>query len=347
MNIEHRQEKTYIFIVETTKKIDSKLCTLSLEELAQIFKRVNRSDLSIKWMTNKEEIKNYESFLPYNPYIIIDDDLVVGDDDLIAESARVSYDGDRIQSARKSSNPALVNYLVSHDHTSPLEQTFVRMTVQCPLFVARQWFRHRLFSYNEISGRYTQFEPNFYITKHNLIKDQSKTNKQGSGELLPLRDRLEIRAAMYDSMNRQFEEYQHLIDMGLSREAARSVLPLGTMTRFVVAGNLRSWLNFVLLRNSEHAQEEIRELAACIHYYLKMRFTNTVMAFESAFMDSLNLTPNEFRIIAGDYSMRDFEKNEENERAGRFPGEFKRLKRKIDSSSKESMLYRLSEKFED
>ena len=180
----------------------------------------------------------------------------MGTDTSIVEAARVSVDGG-FKSA--TDNRRLIRYLISHDHMSPFEMVEFKFRVCAPMFVARQWFRHRTGSFNEISRRYTEFRDDFYEPED--WYSQGKTNKQGSGipvsaELQPCARKLV--EGFHDHVRAVYKE---LIDLGVSREQARIVLPMSSYTWFMWKVNLRNLLHFLDLRQDDAAQMEIRVYA--------------------------------------------------------------------------------------
>jgi len=185
---------------------------------------------------------------------------MMGDDMSIVRAARVSHG---LGSKGVEQDRKLIFYLMRHNHETPFEHVVYTFHVKTPLFVARQWFRHRIGSFNEISQRYTEVkEEEFYIpvnVRINVPEDKQKA--------VPVED-TELLKKVQDIMKQKFEEdyklYKELLDMGIARELARIVLPLATYTQFYWTVNLRSLINFLLLRIDYHAQYEIREYAKCI-----------------------------------------------------------------------------------
>lgn len=153
-------------------------------------------------------------------------------------------------------------------HTSPFEMAYLTVEIQAPLFVARELVRHRTFSWNELSGRYAELPNLFYLPSIERLErgGQSKSNKQGSGELLKCPNIL--RAEIESAQNMAYGSYESLLKKGLSRELARVVLPVSIYTRWRWSGNLRNWLQMLSLRLPEDVQEETRlygrEVAAMV-----------------------------------------------------------------------------------
>ena len=184
---------------------------------------------------------------------------VMGDDYSVINAARVSYDGD--QSERPPEKDyKLLKYLLKNNHTSPFEHVSMTFHVKAPIFVARQWMRHRTWSYNEISARYTKLEDGWYEPK--FWRGQASHNKQMSDGLADNQPHLrEVYKWTMDAANHAYEE---LINNGASREQARMILPVSMFTRYYATTNLHNFLRFVHLRDHEHAQPEIREYASAM-----------------------------------------------------------------------------------
>lgn len=182
----------------------------------------------------------------------------MGGDASIAAAARQSYQGG---TKKVRSDEGLIRYLFRNNHSTPFEAVQIHLQFRIPMFVARQIVRHRLFSYNEESGRYSELRNDFYVPEVNQICYQSTTNKQGRSGPLPVVEAEAIRIAMRKHMNESFALYRELLDRGVARETARIHLPLATYTTIGMNGNLRSWLHFLLLRTDPHAQWETRQFA--------------------------------------------------------------------------------------
>ena len=183
---------------------------------------------------------------------------VMGDDAEVARAARVSYGKyDEVRDWDKDAK--LTKYLKDHNHTSPFEMIELKWQVKCPIFVARQWMRHRTFNYNEISYRYTEAEDEYYNPTEWRGTDVS--NKQSSSGNIYVgnvqRATFDYNAAVAVSM----DTYRELLALGVAREQARMVLPLSTYTEFVAKNDLKNTLHFITLREHEGAQWEIQEYA--------------------------------------------------------------------------------------
>ena len=180
----------------------------------------------------------------------------LGGDQRIVQSARVSY-GAGTKSYRQ--DKGLVNYLLRNEHTSPFEQVVLTFHTKMPIFVARQWVRHRTARLNEISGRYSVMEQEFYIPAPEHIAAQSSDNKQGrESEPMAPEEGKAVREALEKSYAEAYETYQALLQRGVARELARVVLPLSLYTEWYWQIDLHNLFHFLKLRVDPHAQYEIR-----------------------------------------------------------------------------------------
>ncbi|MEK7721854.1 MAG: FAD-dependent thymidylate synthase [Elusimicrobiota bacterium] len=197
------------------------------------------------------------------PYKALDKGFVklvefMGGDQRAVDSARVSF-GSVSKSGEQDKK--LIEYLLANGHLSPFEHSVFQFHVKCPIFVARQWMRHRIASYNEISARYTEVQDEFYYPE--AFRVQDKINRQGSVRSGALRQ--EKMLAVYDkAIKASYAAYRRLLEAGAAREMARMVLPVAQYTQFYWSINARSLLNFITLRADAHAQYEIRQYADVI-----------------------------------------------------------------------------------
>ena len=203
----------------------------------------------------------------------------MGGDAAIVQAARVSY-GEGTK--KVSEDRALIRYLMRRRHTSPFEMVEFKFHIKLPIFVARQWIRHRTANVNEYSGRYSVMKEEFYIPEAKDIRFQSTVNKQSrSEEEVPD----ELKRRFIDFLKRthaaSYEEYERLIDEGLARELARIGLPLSLYTEWYWKIDLHNLFHFLRLRLDPHAQLEIRQYA---HVMADMVKVVCPMAYE-AFMD--------------------------------------------------------------
>ena len=179
----------------------------------------------------------------------------LGNDMAVIKSARVSY-GD--ESKGPEADQRLIEYLMKHNHGTPFEHLVFTFHVRCPIFVARQWFRHRIGSFNEISLRYTTYaESEFWHPQEWRTND--KKDKQDSSKAPMDQYEKEYLLQIYqDGLDAAEKAYRQLLDAGVAREQARAVLPVATYTEFYWTVNARSLFNFIKLRGADSAQAEIR-----------------------------------------------------------------------------------------
>lgn len=183
----------------------------------------------------------------------------MGDDLSIVRSARVSYDADW-REGDEQKDAKLIAYLMKNKHTSPFESVVFTFEVKAPIFVFRQWHRHRTWSYNEISARYTELDEGFYIPELDQITTQHTSNKQmRTGEQNPFA--VDIQKWIKIQNESAFLMYKDLIVRGCPRELARSVLPVGAYSRMFATVDLHNLFHFLRLRLHEHSQYEIRVYA--------------------------------------------------------------------------------------
>lgn len=182
----------------------------------------------------------------------------MGSDLSIVRAARVSYDAAWRAGEDQGSDTRLISYLWKNHHTSPFEAVTLTVEVKAPIFILRQWQRHRTWSYNEVSARYTTLPEEFYVPDPSTIGTQSTNNKQvrDLGTSDP-----EASALIKEACAASFREYHKLIKRGVPRELARSVLPVATYSRMFATVDLLNLLKFLTLRCHEHAQHEIRVYA--------------------------------------------------------------------------------------
>ncbi len=200
----------------------------------------------------------------------------MGDDNSIVQSARVSY-GEGTKTKRNDEK--LINYLWKNKHTTPFEMCEIKLHIKAPIFVARQWFRHRTASYNEISARYSEMKDEFYLAELNQLCEQSDKNKQCRDEKL-VEDGLYIKGLLEQAHKYTYMVYKELLKSGLARELARGILPVNLYTEFYFKINLKNLLHFLSLRNHSHAQYEIREYAIAIEEIIKILYPVTYEAYK-------------------------------------------------------------------
>lgn len=215
-----------------------------------------------------------ENILPFQPSSFIELVDSMGSEDSIVRSARVSFNNDRTGYFPER-DAKLVKYLRDNAHWSPFEHVVFTFHVGCPVFVAREWQRHKSWSFSEVSARYTAVTDSFYMPEW---REQSKKNRQGSDEVDPELAACaeEALSGMDEAMGRSYEAYIKAMEAGLAREVARCVLPVGMYTRFYATASLRSIIHFLQQRMSPLAQKEIRLYAETIHRMLIPDFPNAL-----------------------------------------------------------------------
>ncbi len=219
----------------------------------------------------------------------------MGSDAAIVQAARVSY-GEGTKQV--SEDRALIRYLMRQGHTSPFEMVEFKFHVKLPVFVARQWIRHRTASVNEYSGRYSVMKEEFYIPEAKDIRFQSTVNKQGRAEE-EVPD--ELKRRFIDFLKKthaaSYEEYQRLIDEGLARELARIGLPLSLYTEWYWKIDLHNLFHFLRLRMDPHAQQEIRQYANIMADMVKVVCPIAYEAFMDYSLNALSFSGPELKVL--------------------------------------------------
>lgn len=217
-----------------------------------------------------------------------------GSDERIVQSARVSY-GAGTKTVREDA--ALIDYLLRHQHTSPFEQVVFTFHLKLPIFVARQWVRHRTGRMNEISGRYSVMKNEFYVPDTSSIATQSKSNKQGRGEPLPEADAEGVREGFERGQELAYKAYEETINRGVAREIARINLPLSLYTEFYWQMDLHNLFHFLKLRLDSHAQYEIRMYAEQILKIVEIVCPLSAASFENVMRDAVTFNGEEIKAL--------------------------------------------------
>jgi len=204
----------------------------------------------------------------------------MGSDLSVVRAARVSYDAACRAGKDKGSDYKLINYLWKNKHTSPFEACSVTFEVKAPIFVFRQWHRHRTWSYNEISARYKELPDEFYIPDADKIGVQSSDNKQMRVLDSSASDPELVHELIANQNANALNTYRDLLEKGVPRELARTVLPLSTYSHMFCAANLLNIFKFLSLRTHEHAQHEIRVYAEAMIDLIRPMFPVCVEAWE-------------------------------------------------------------------
>ena len=208
----------------------------------------------------------------------------MGDDHAVVAAARVSYErGNR----QKRDDEKLLDYMLSHEHTSPFEMVETKWEVKLPIFVARQWIRHRTASVNEISARYSILEDEFDFSEELRLQDVK--NKQGSVVVFEGEDEAYIQARRKEIGDLAYEVYQETMGLGVGREQAREVLPVAIMTKWVWKIDLKNLFHFLNLRTDSHAQKEIRDYADIMSRIVEERVPLCFAAFVENWRDAVKV----------------------------------------------------------
>ena len=230
----------------------------------------------------------------------------MGDDQAVVQAARVSYGKG---TKRVSEDRGLIRYLMRHRHSTPFEMCEIKLHVKLPIFVARQWIRHRTASINEYSARYSVLDKEFYIPNEKDLAVQSYSNKQGRGAILSKNQSIEALRMLKADAEKSYQTYEYLLNEtndgkvidenkdGLARELARINLTLNTYTQWYWKTNLHNLMNFIHLRADEHAQYEIRVYAKTIAEIMKAWVPLTSEAFDSYRSGSVELSAEALKII--------------------------------------------------
>jgi thymidylate synthase (FAD) len=221
--------------------------------------------------------------------VLTDDTIYVLDhgfvrlDDVMASDLSV-VNGARVSFARRKEemddpDAGLIRFLMRDRHGTPFEHNAFRFHIRCPIFVAREWMRHRVGSFNEFSLRYAKATDDFYVPEAEDVRSQ--VGKPGAYTFETVEPDLaeHTRDALREVYEHAYSTYERLVEAGVAREVARSVLPVGAYTEFYWTVNARSLMNFVSLRAAETAQREIRRYAEAVERFLELHMPITYAAF--------------------------------------------------------------------
>lgn len=252
-----------------------------MNELLEVIEK--EADLKKEYLNR--EIKCLEGFVRLVDFF--------GTDSSIVQAARVSYGKG---TKKKSEDRGLIRYLISKRHTSPLEMVDFKFHCKMPIFVARQWVRHRTASLNEYSGRFSEMPNECYVPELERLQSQSTNNKQGSsGE--QVEEATWIQGTMGEEQKQSFSNYDDYLASGLSRELARINLPLSTYTQWYWKMDLHNLFHFLKLRLDSHAQYEIRVYAEAIFELIKPIVPTSCEAFEDYILNAVTFSRQEMEII--------------------------------------------------
>ena len=242
---------------------------LTFEQKKEIQEQQSQSN-STKRVTSPELEKVLYEAIPVLDHGFIRVIDYMGDDSSIVQSARVSYGKG---TKKVSTDEGLIRYLMRHWHSTPFEMCEIKYHVKLPIFIARQWIRHRTANVNEYSARYSILDKEFYLPAKEQLAAQSQSNRQGRGDVIQGKQAEEVLNILKDDANRTYDNYEKLLNerfdgtkidenkVGLARELARMNLTLNTYTQWYWKTDLLNLLNFLFLRADNHAQYEIRVYA--------------------------------------------------------------------------------------
>ncbi len=230
----------------------------------------------------------------------------MGDDAAIVQAARVSY-GRGTKQVRQDAG--LINYLLRHRHTTPFEMCEIKYHIKLPIFVARQWIRHRTANVNEYSARYSVLDKEFYVPSPEHLAAQSSSNRQGRGEVLAGEEAARVLDLLREDAARCYASYEEMLNQredgsvidegrqGLARELARMNLPLNIYTQWYWKVDLHNLLHFVGLRADAHAQYEIRAYADVLLDTLRRWVPITAEAFENHVVGGARLSGQAMKVV--------------------------------------------------
>ncbi len=220
---------------------------------------------------------------------------VMGDDNAIVQAARVSYGSG---TKKVHEDRGLIRYLMRHLHTTPFEMVEFKFHIKLPIFVARQWIRHRTANVNEYSGRYSEMKDEFYVPDPEQIRAQSAINKQGrADESFAPEESERIRSMMHTTQENLYSEYQELLGTSLAREIARINLPVSNYTEWYWKIDLHNLFHFLRLRIDSHAQYEIRVYGEAMAQIVKAAVPLAYEAFEDYILNSQKFSSQELGVI--------------------------------------------------
>jgi len=249
--------------------------------------------------------------LLFHPMPLLDHGFVrvidyMGDDGAIVQAARVSYGRG---TKRVSEDRGLINYLIRHRHTTPFEMCEIKFHVKLPIFVARQWIRHRTANVNEYSARYSILDREFYLPARENLAAQSEVNRQGRGAVLEGEEAERVLALLRDDAERNYAHYLDMLNeggdgqpadsgrAGLTRELARMNLTLSTYTQWYWKIDLHNLMHFIALRADPHAQFEIRVYAEALLHVLERWVPITAAACREHIIGGARLSATGLKLV--------------------------------------------------
>lgn len=202
----------------------------------------------------------------------------MADDLSVVNSARVSFGKHRTK--MDEADRGLIRFLMRERHGTPFEHNSFRFHVRCPIFVAREWFRHRIGSFNEFSARYSEMPTEGYVPALEYVRTQVGKPGAYTFETMDVFGADVTQGMINYAYLKAYEAYERMIELGVAKEIARVVLPVGTYTEFYWTVNARSLMNFLSLRTAEAAQREIRDYAVAVEGFFALHMPETYRAWE-------------------------------------------------------------------
>mgnify|MGYP000449801753 CR=1 FL=1 len=274
---------------------------LTQEQLSEI-KELQAGSLP----TRRTTVESLEEIL-YQALPVLDHGFVrvvdyMGDDSAVVQAARVSYGRG---TKRKTEDQGLINYLMRHRHSTPFEMCEIKLHVKLPIFVARQWIRHRTANINEYSARYSILDKEFYIPEPEHLAAQSSNNRQGRADVLQGEYAQKVLDIFRNDAEQTYQNYEYLLNeddqdpsrSGLARELARMNLPVNFYTQWYWKIDLHNFMHFLSLRADPHAQYEIRAYAEVMLDILKRWVPFTYGAFMDYRMGGTNLSAKGLEVV--------------------------------------------------
>jgi thymidylate synthase (FAD) len=276
------------------------------EQQIQEIKEQQSQENSTKRVTSPELEKILYEAIPILDHGFIRVIDYMGDDSSIVQAARVSYGKG---TKKVSTDEGLIRYLLRHWHSTPFEMCEIKYHVKLPIFIARQWIRHRTANVNEYSARYSILDKEFYIPTEDKLAAQSKSNRQGRGDILTGDQAQEVLNILKDDSTRTYQNYEKMLNErydgsvidenknGLARELARMNLTLNSYTQWYWKTDLLNLMNFLFLRADIHAQYEIRVYAEAMIETLKKWVPITHSAFLDYRVGAAHVSSKGLRVI--------------------------------------------------
>ena len=208
-------------------------------------------------------------------------DAAMADDVSVVNAARVSFArNDADKSELSEADKGLINFLMRERHGTPFEHNSFRLHIKCPIFVAREWFRHRIGSFNEFSARYSEVPNEFFVPVVDEVRGQ--VGKPGAYSFEPLEPEIakDVTTWIADWNDQSYALYKEMIEAGVAKELARVVLPVSMYTQFYWTVNARALMNFLSLRTHETAQYDIRQYANAVYEIVAAEMPVTFEAWE-------------------------------------------------------------------